>query len=279
MDISTSGQIAYLQNDTLFLADANGGSLRPFLPVAGCPSWSPDGRQIAFALNGLYVVNVETRQIHQLRDDLHVYGKGLRRYLEALAWSPDGNKLIALAGGWGGASLVAFDVATADRFVLAGYSTTPAWSRDGQVIYTANPDYACELGQPPYLARVDIRLNQPASLLGGSEADLRGGFAPFETADGRLLALTSRLEGTPCGDTFPPVSVFPAQMALSAPGAWQVDSNSDHLLTDPRETLWWQDGSLVVAQLKDGSLFAISPFTDTPKALLSIRGSNLRWGK
>jgi hypothetical protein len=277
MDVSSSGEIVYLQNDALMLADADGGNRRKLLPIGGCPAWSPDGRLIAFSLNGVRVLDVQTGEVRLLREDLHAYGKNARYYGEILSWSPFSNKFITSVGGWETSSLIVFDVPTADRFGLTGWSS-PSWSRNGETIYTGEYDYNCYFGQPPFVAGTNINLRQPDFLSGGSDEDLRGGFTPFETADGRLLAFTSQLSGDPCSDAELPIPLTAAYMYLSSPGIWYVDSY-DRPIFDPVEALWWGDGSLAIVKLGDGTVIITYPFSEKPNTLLPIYGSNLRWGR
>ena len=155
MDISpASGEIAYLSNDALMMADLNGVNQRALLPIGGCPSWSPDGTQIGFTLNGVKVLNVSNGEVRTLATDLHAFGIQSRHYIRVLDWSPFSNKLIASVGGWESIGLRVFDVPSGAEFGLQGFSN-PAWSRDGETVYTG--EYSSNVyGWSPFIIRTNI---------------------------------------------------------------------------------------------------------------------------
>jgi hypothetical protein len=285
MDVSPrDGSLADLVDDELILADARGGERRTLLPIAGCPSWSPDGALIAFTLNGVKLVRVADARVTTLRNDLNVNGADARVYSDLLGWSPFSNKFIARATLWNSFSTVAFDVPTSYRFGLPG-SPDVAWSRNGEYIFTGQAEYDCSTSTPPYLNKTNIVNEQNETILGGSPADLRGALAPFESSADRVVFWGSRLTENACASGVPSTSVLvPAQMTLDNPALVQYDES--HALQQIQSVLWWQDGSLALVSLGNETsaspqslgVVIARPFTSQPLMHLAVNGSNLRWG-
>ena len=67
-------------------------------------------------------------------------------------------------------------------------------------------------------------------------------------------------------------------MSLASPGVWKTDPDPSHAVSDPREALWQEDGNLVIVRLGGWQPLRHFSLQPSPKALLPIRGSNLRWG-
>jgi len=283
MDISADGQIAYLSEDSLMLADANGGERRALLPIAGCPAWSPDGTRIAYVLNGVKVLDIASGEIKTLDMDVHAYGTNVRRYRSIVEWSPNNDKLIASVSGWEFWGNVLFDKNTGEHFGLQGETFT--WSRDGALVYSARPMLSCYDGSTPSLLRTNVSTQEVETLLGNSETDLTGAFKPYETPDGRLMAFVDHDQGEmDCsGDIDVNLMLFPAQVSLNAPGEYRADQAISVLVSQLRDVLWWRDGSAAILSLaEDAQPFSatyqlVQPFAGADSRYLPIRGTNLRW--
>ena len=154
----------------------------------------------------------------------------------------------------------------------------PSWSRNGENIYTGEYYYNCYMGEPPFVARTNVATNSFEPLLGFSDSDLRGGFAPFETVDGRLLFFGSSYTVNPCENDQADPPVIAAQLSPNTPGEVTYDPNSNSF-ESPRNVLWWQDGTAAVITNNRGEIFMTFPFVPFPNYYLPIRGSNLRWSR
>jgi TolB protein len=153
-------QLAFTDDDrNLVLMNGDGTGIRKVLDSGGkvivSPTWSPDGRYIAFAIGGFFERPVVPAQLALIRPD----GSGLRMLTEGKAssgfasWSPDGKRLVyrVMGDGQQGLRILTLDdgkVAT----LTNEYDTFPVWSprgdriafcsfRDGDYdIYTMRPD-------------------------------------------------------------------------------------------------------------------------------------------
>ena len=144
------GEYLTYSEDDVFVMDADGDNVRQLTPERGGrhalrPSWSPDGREIAFVLGrsvpsgyprfgDLFVIDVDGGDLRRLT-------KGGRASLPE--WSPDGREIVFMrAEGVSTSSpnqdLYVVDAAGGEPRRLTRtprlYETTPAWSPDGSRI-------------------------------------------------------------------------------------------------------------------------------------------------
>jgi hypothetical protein len=154
MSISTQGILAFVtksgENDVLHLYDIKNEKIAETyhfkeLVMLGSPSWSPDGKRIAFTAidksgsSDLYVWNTESQAMTRLTND--VYDE------RDPDWSPDGKKIVFCSdrtpfGEHGKHNLFLYDLTTNDITYLTygdeGYYT-PHWSSDGHsLIFTSD---------------------------------------------------------------------------------------------------------------------------------------------
>jgi TolB protein len=98
------------------------------------PSWSPDGKMIAFSVtdypgrNGVYVFSVEAGGHLRIAD--------LERLDYPVAWSPDSRRIAFHAPNEGNLDIAAYDVSGTLEWIVSheGRDTSPSWSRDGREI-------------------------------------------------------------------------------------------------------------------------------------------------
>ncbi|MCW5874772.1 MAG: PD40 domain-containing protein [Anaerolineales bacterium] len=102
------------------------GSDKQLIDTGSWPALSPDGRQLAYAHNGLQVLDLTTRQTRTLIQEDSSY---------AMAWSPDGTQLAFVRGGQGvfriqadGSGLQQLPGSSSDMTDIAG------WLPDGEHI-------------------------------------------------------------------------------------------------------------------------------------------------
>ena len=178
-DISPeTGLLAYVSANELHIADAYGQNDSVILtgpdpvaspdpvvdpdPVAeqaggidqiGFVQISPGGRRIAYALEGVHVIDIESGEsaLVQANDP---EGPGSGTYWP-VTWSPDGTRLLVERSFYtAGTALQVNSVGFDDAVFLGNGCCQPSWSPDGQHVYVSGPYYGARA--EPGLRRYDL---------------------------------------------------------------------------------------------------------------------------
>ncbi len=147
------------------------------------PSWSPDGRSLAFVSfernrAEIYTMDVRTGQRKRLTNFKGING--------APSWSPDGRKMAVVLSKDGSPKVYVLDLASHKlEQMTRGYSidTEPTWTQDGRSIY-----FTSNRGGKPQIYKVDTRSKRVSRVTFHGEYNAR----PKLTPDGRYLVMIHR---------------------------------------------------------------------------------------
>jgi TolB protein len=190
-----STRIAYVtkaeQRYSLWVADADGESAQPALtspePIIS-PSWSPDGRQLAY-------VSFESRKpvvyVHDVASGKRRLVANFRGSNSAPAWSPDGRSLAVTLSRDGGSQLYTLDVTSVGAeprrlTQSSSIDTEPTYSHDAKHLY-----FVSDRGGSPQIYRMPATGGNPERVTFTGTYNI----SPALSADGRWLAYISRVSG------------------------------------------------------------------------------------
>jgi TolB protein len=147
------------------------------------PSWSPDGRNLAFVSfehhrAEIFSLDVRTGQRKRLTNFPGING--------APAWSPDGQKMAVVLSKDGSPKVYVLDLASNQlEQMTRGYSidTEPTWTQDGRSIY-----FTSNRGGRPQIYKVNTQNKRVARVTFNGEYNAR----PKITADGKYLVMIHR---------------------------------------------------------------------------------------
>ena len=174
----------------LEVSDQDGYNPRPLLtspePIMS-PSWSPNGRQVAYVSfenrrAGIYIQDVITGARRLLSEFPGING--------APSWSPDGKQLALVLSKSGAPNIYIMDVnsgrlrqVTRDFYI----NTEPSWSPDGKsLLFTSNRG-----GRNPQIYQINLGSGAVSRISYDGDYNARGSY----TRDGRHIAMIHRVSG------------------------------------------------------------------------------------
>jgi hypothetical protein len=292
------GSLAFVSNNQLFLVDGQGENRRLiadgsqvdqniedyiFRSTVSTPVFSPDGKTLSYAFDGLHLYNLATgKDEHVLTNLGNLNGEPFVFVKENYypgPWSADGRKLLIIMGYYEGSTLAVMDREaglTFTRMLTHGpVCCLFSWTEDGQAVLVANPYYTVDRpglwGYNPETGKESLSIISPED---GSSNDYIGW--PYQLPSGQLVYFHANLEH------FSPDVGIPLVMVRSNPDG----SNRTQLRPEVfkiRQALWAQDGSFVlIAQYTgDGSeQIVLVPAGGGPSQVL-VEGEEimyLTWG-
>lgn len=173
----------------LELADADGhrpvsilNSPEPILS----PSWSPDGKQIAYVSfenrrPAIYLQTIATKERRLLASFSGLNG--------APAWSPDGERMALTLSRDGNPEIYVMEIASGDLTRLTnhnGIDTEPRWTPDGKALI-----FTSDRGGSPQIYRLNLSDRSVKRLTFEGSYNARADLSP----DGRYLAMVHRQKG------------------------------------------------------------------------------------
>ncbi|MBY5991954.1 Tol-Pal system beta propeller repeat protein TolB [Ferrimonas balearica] len=150
------------------------------------PSWSPDGRKLAYVSfenrrSEIYIQDLYTQQRERVTSYAGINGSPV--------WSPDGKKLAMTLSKDGSSEIYVLDLATRQLDRITNHyaiDTEPSWAPDGDSLV-----FTSERGGRPQIYRVYLETGRIQRLTFRGEWNLGGSITP----DGRYLVMVNRTNG------------------------------------------------------------------------------------
>lgn len=286
-----SGALVYTTGTNLIHITSDGGVQSwglqepdQALPAIGrqisSPRISPDGRWLAYADNGLRLIDLSSgesqlllaNEWQQLEDGSLIP----QRLFFPASWSPDGAQLLVSIAYLEAGSLAFLNLESEQltEFQASGIvCCQTTWAANSASLYVASP----------YLGLIDSGLwrysladGREESLIPSTEEDATVNLVgwPLALPDGGLRFFYAETAGIPEGDT-------PLLMASARAGTWQQPQALREDAFQIQDALWAPDGSLAVIlptlQGQPGPLI-LAHEDGRPLQLLVDAAWNLRWG-
>ncbi|HEX2696803.1 MAG TPA: hypothetical protein VHM28_03795 [Anaerolineales bacterium] len=298
-DISaTDGSVVYMSNNQMLLVDANGAGRRVLVDggavtnenrltnTVALPTWSPDGKTIAFAHNGLGFYSLDTGAINEVLTNQIDTSQGfpiVSAIYAPIKYSPDGTKLLI--------NISYNEAGTMGIYDLGNNTLTKLNRPDGGLFCCTvawTPDSAGVYGASPTLGIVDSGLlfanassGEVSILIPGSAPDGTYNFAdaPMVGPDGQLYLFFNNLTEIPTTNRPPLFMVRSASDGVTDRTQLRPDA-----LKDANEILWAPDASFAIVAYPPaaGAYGGGVPYIEYPDGRTVSLGTDfamlMKWG-
>jgi hypothetical protein len=309
-DVSpVDGSLVYVSDNSLILADADGGNRNPVFGGARdypedqrinneiiYPRWSPDGRRISFGYGGIQILDLDDPMLapHVLipSDPVPNMNDGrppsLVYFYRQAIWSPEADKLAVEffhwpeGGGWAVLPMNSDAGLTELHSPPEGgiLCCQPSWDLAGEHLYFASPYIG--MGYPG-LWRASARTGELEQFIAPEVGPGQETYHMLDTArqlpDGQLYFFKGSVEGFPTG-SFTPLTMHRAAPDASNAVALRDDS---HTL---EEVLWADDASgAVIMEVQNQDVYPYFgplvwlPADGSAAVRLPAEGASLAWGR
>jgi len=271
------------QGTRLTVVDKDGGNLLTVIDgfTVSQPAWSPDGKRLAYALDGFKAFDFESGEWLDILPN-QAYGNEIIKYIP-LAWSPDG-KTILIQRQLGGYNVDIYGLnGSVVQYINDYCATAGTYSLDGKDFYIGVDGFGETASERCEVEPLIWRLSTSANTRTRLKMDSREGDtmflaqSPFAASDERLYFFYSKGTFDAGSNNLQNDTVEPYALAsCKLDGSDLQILNSDVISRGFSELAWYPDGSLVV--IKRDDKFIILNTKDNSSIAIDILGSDLHWG-
>ena len=165
-------KIAFSDNGLIYIMSSDGSNITKLISAgvgAVYPSWSPDGKQIAFGYS-IYIINIDGTNKTLLTSGQHP------------SWTPDGRTIIYTSG----TDIMSIDIVSRNVTILYSLGTSlsnPAVSPNGKNVAFDVWSFLQPLNSPPSITIINID--------GTNESFFATGAEPSWSPDGKKIVVTN----------------------------------------------------------------------------------------